>query len=177
VTKLTIIGGFMITNTRLRFLLSLLFWLSVFVLVYLVIKYALSLLLPFIAAFVFSALLHKPTAILIKRFNRIPPKIISALFIILCLVVIGFILATAGRYLVNQITLFIADVPNLVNDLIVNAVGSAGTESVFSILPSWIGNPLREFYTRLTSDLSGTIIELANHFSSEFIQCNWLFSS
>lgn len=169
VTKITDFGGYMITNKRLNFLVSLLFWASLSALLYLSIRYALPLLLPFISAFLFAALLHKPTEILVSRFSRIPPKIISVLFILLSLTVVGFILTTAGRFLVNRLTEFIADVPNLVNNLISSIGGDSGAGSIFSKLPAWLGEPLSDFYTRLTSDLSGTVIELANNFSSFFL--------
>lgn len=89
-------------NKHLRFFVYILYSALALFLVWLIFKYALGLLAPFLIAFVFSRLIEKPVELCVKKL-KFPRPLASALFTVLFYSVIGTLLYFGISKLLNML--------------------------------------------------------------------------
>lgn len=155
---------------RLEFIINIFFFAIAAALFYIVLKYLLPLFLPFLIALAISAILQRPIKLLCSRFRKINPKIISAAVIFISLATIGTTAVLLIGALFRELTDFAADIPELIYSA-VNSLTSDenAAESIISALPPRLETYARELYERLSNDVPGFLLTLADSLSAPLI--------
>lgn len=153
-------------KSRLEFIINLFFFLIITALFYIAFKYLLPLLLPFLTALAAGAILQKPIKLLIGRFGRINPKIISAAVISISLATVGTTAFLLIGALFRELADFAADIPDLLSSAEVLISDSGMAEYIISALPSKLEPHARELFERLSNDIPGLLLNIAENLSA-----------
>lgn len=158
-------------NTKLNFIIDIVFYAILIAIFSLALKYALPLIMPFIVAFAVAALVQRPTNFLARKVRFVPRKVWAGIFIFLAYAFVGTALVAIVIGLINEIADFARYIPTFLQNTI-NSIESASKEEVdlfFENFPTWIADPIKELYLSLAADLPGELLELATTFSSQIL--------
>lgn len=152
-----------INTKRINFLADTVFYSMIAAGAFLVIRYALPLLMPFLIAFAVAALLQKPTRILSGRIKAVPKKIWFIVLTILFYVIIATVLALTSAWLVSQIVSFIKNLPEIASEAAKDLARWSET------LPPEIGDPIRNWIEEVSQDVIGSLNKYAGQFSGPLL--------
>jgi sporulation integral membrane protein YtvI len=143
------------TEKRLSTLINVAYVLMILAAFYLVFKTFSGILMPFILAFVFATLLHRPITYLNRKI-KIPRSPLSAVFVLLILALLATIIMFAGMEIVDQVKGFIDYLKDTFGDMseIADTVKNYAL-NVVSMLPNALAKTASEsitsFFDRLSS--------------------------
>ncbi|MBQ2751799.1 MAG: sporulation integral membrane protein YtvI [Oscillospiraceae bacterium] len=153
----------MTTEKRRSFIINFIYFLILASMCWLVLKYGMPLLSPFVTGFIFAYLLQKPIRLLSKNID-LNRKLIAVLITAAFFATIGVMIALLGIKTVSAINSFIEFVPTFYNTHIVPALNDifVGIEitamqtdtDIFSLLNQWEG----EFMESLGNWISGVSV-------------------
>ncbi len=95
-----------------RFIVNTTYIVMIILMVYILFKYALVIVSPFIFAFIFALLLKKPSRFVAQRL-RLPIKLVAIIFVLVFYVTLGFIISFAGIKIIATVTDIISGLPIL----------------------------------------------------------------
>lgn len=155
------------TDKRIRFLVNSAYFAVIAAGVYVALRYALPVLLPFAAAYIIAAALRRAVVPLNKRFSRVPEKALAVMVLLLFYAFIGLSAGLFADILIKQLLDFAAALPSLLTEL-VNGVVS-GSEKWLKYIPTWLRGSISEsaqengsLLTRLIDMLSEPMLELVS---------------
>lgn len=107
---------------------------------YLVLRFALPLLLPFIIAFLIAAILRRPIAVLSARFRKIPHSAVAAAVLLIFYAFFGLAFTLIFRALAVQLLEFLATLPSSLSELAQSVM--VRLEQWMNELPDWLSSAL-----------------------------------
>ena len=100
------------TEKRKNFIIDCMYFLIWGLAIFLLLKYAMPLLSPFVAAFVIAYVLRRPIRYICKKFN-LPHKPVSVAVVLIFYVIVGAICTLAGTIIISEITDVIVTLPQV----------------------------------------------------------------
>ena len=97
-------------DRKKKFIVNALYIVMIVLMVYILFKYALGLVSPFIFAFGFAYLLRKPSRFVAEKL-RLPKKLVSVVFVLVFYATIGVVLSLAGIKIIAVVTEIISTLP------------------------------------------------------------------
>ena len=155
---------------RLEFIINIFFFIIAAALFYIALKYLLPLFLPFLTALAIAAVLQRPIKLLCGRFRKINPKIISIAVILISLATLGTTAVLLIGALFRELADFAADIPELLSSAVNSLLSGGGAiENIISALPPKLEAYTRELYERLSNDIPGFMLTIADSLSAPII--------
>jgi len=151
---------------RKQALINVAYFALILGLFYLFMNYAFWLLFPFILAFFVAALIQRPTNFIVRK-TPLRKGIVSAVFVILIVIVAGFIISLIGIKLVNELREFLSFVGAKLN-AIPNILALVEEKLIrfVSFLPKsleeTVTNSIKEFMDSITKTAPESTAALAN---------------
>lgn len=102
---------------RRRFIINIGYWALILAIVFLVFKYLLSLIMPFLIAFIFSLILRPVVRFLTKKLH-FRQNLAALICVILFYAILGTIIVLISARLVDSVADFIAEIPRIYNNSI-----------------------------------------------------------
>lgn len=102
---------------RRRFIINIGYWALILAIVFLVFKYLLSLIMPFLIAFIFSLILRPVVRFLTKKLH-FRQNLAALICVILFYAILGTIIVLISARLVGSVADFIAEIPRIYNNSI-----------------------------------------------------------
>ena len=157
-----------LSNPKVRFLVNLAFYATIITLFFLALQHVLPLIMPFFIAFVVAALVQ-PLTRFVNKHLKIPKKLCSGVLIFLAYGTVGVGVVLLCVWLVREAVSFVQEIPGYLTELAgtIEASSQEDIAEFFSVLPSWLSNPLTEFVVGLSEDVPGKLMEYAETFSNE----------
>lgn len=147
---------------RKKFIVNLIYGGLIILIVYVVLKYGLGLLAPFLLAFIIASVLRKPASFLSKK-TGLPYKPIALLFVLLFYSTIGLLIALLGIKVVTSVTGFISNLPSLYTNQIEPFLSSFFNEIEQSVYQrdQTLMNALNDLFTQFIQSLGEMISNLS----------------
>lgn len=153
-------------NRHLRFLLILLYLVLGVLGAYLLFKYVLKWLLPFVIAFIVAALLKRPTLFLAKKLH-LSRGFVSVFMVIFVYGVVGTGIGLLISFTIGQLRAFAADLPNYLSALpdVLNGLWTDFVELVQK-LPETVSGPILSFIESAITDFSAPAMNVGSVFGT-----------
>lgn len=152
---------------RINFIVDVIYFGIIAMGFYLIVKYAVPLIIPFIIAFAVAAMLQKPARLLHKRIKKVSQGAWFAILAIICYLIVGTGAVLLSVWLVGQFLELLKNLPELV---------STGANATLNMLKNWaddlpdqFGDPLREWLDSISNDLTGALTSFVADFSGPII--------
>lgn len=169
-------------NKKMQFIINIIYIFLISSMVYLFLRYGVSLVSPFIFAFLIAYLLKKP-ARAISKSSKLPRKLVSFLIILIFYSVAGILVSLLGIRLISTITRIISLIPSIYEKQLGPLLSSAfkGIEEiVYNIDPAIVEvlnegfnqflRSLGENITNFSIGLLGSLSNLASSLPTFFIR-------
>lgn len=156
-------------KNRLEFIINIFFFSIIAALFYVALKYLLPLFLPFLTALAIAAILQRPISLLTGRFRKINPQIISAAVICISLATIGTTAFLLIGALFRELADFASDIPALLSSAAEGLLSGGTAENIISALPPKLEAHAQELYERLSNDIPGFLLTVAENLFAPLI--------
>lgn len=162
------------TEKRRKFIINVVYILILLALVYVLFKYAINFLMPFLIAYVVSVIL-RPIVLFFEKKLKLKNKIASILAVVLFYSTIGVLICALGASLVSYLASQISKIPafynNTIKPLLSMAIDGAvefpeGFDPTLAATIESLANNLFGYIGSLISTLSGAILSLVTSIAS-----------
>ena len=120
------------------FLISIAYYGVIGLAAFLVLRYLLPVLLPFIVAFLISAALQRPTRTLCSRFEKLPSTAVSLGVLIIFYAFLGIVISMIFKALIVQLLEFLSTLPSTLTDAVDSLLNTR--DKWLQYMPSWLQN-------------------------------------
>lgn len=150
------------TEEKRKAIINVMFIVMILAIAYVILKYALPLISPFVIGFIVAAILHKPAAALAKKI-RIPQSAVGIIFTIVFYALIGTLGVMLVAKLVDLVVSLFSDLPQIYENYILpfldDLYDTLGTK--FNLIDNSAVDDLMENSMELFESLSGAISEVS----------------
>lgn len=149
-------------DKRKHFVVNAIYFLLILVISYLFLRYGISMVSPFLFAFVFAYLLKKPSRAIAKATN-LPNRLVSFLVILIFYTVTGFLMIFLGLRFISTITRYIAMIPGFYENQIWPILLNLSNEiqEIFYDIDPAVVDFLNETLTQLLRTLGETVTNIS----------------
>lgn len=153
-------------NRHIRFLLKLFYLLLGIAAAYIIYKYMIKWLMPFIISFLVAAAIQKPVKYLHSRFH-IPKNISCILMVFFVYGIIGAAIGTIIYWFVNELRDFIATLPQFLSDL-PGAIENLyqGLQKYYKLIPGADGSALSDTINGMIGNITTSVINISDVFGT-----------
>lgn len=147
---------------RKRFIINVTYGGIITVLLYITVKYGFGLISPFLMAFIFAYLLHKPATFISKK-TKLPYKPVALFLVLLFYCTAGILMVLLGTKVVTSLASFVSQLPTLYTTQIepdLSAFFSRIELAVYKMDPD-IVTSLNDMFSRLVESLGSLITNLS----------------
>jgi len=155
---------------RKNFIINAVYWVLVILLVYVVLKYAFSLISPFLFAFLFAYILRRP-AKAVSKVSKLPFKLVSFLFVLLFYCIAGTLITLLGVKIVTSLSGLIMKLPSIytgqIEPYLIDSFNSM-EKALYHLDPTLVktlNSSLEQFVSSLGTNISKISISLVSSFS------------
>ncbi|HSL94056.1 MAG TPA: sporulation integral membrane protein YtvI [Bacillota bacterium] len=147
---------------KLDFVINAAYFVLIAALAYVFVRYLLSLISPFLLAFVIAYLLERPAKLLSQRL-KLPMKAVTLLLVLVFYSVIGLVLFLLGAKLVSVVTVGVAQLPSLYSDQLAPFLTAAfeSVERLLARLDADLVAFLRDGFAQFVSSLGDIISDVS----------------
>jgi len=156
-----------INQKRADFIINSFYFIILAVLLWLTLKYAVGLILPFIIAFTIAALVHRISLPLSERVRRLSYPAAAAVTATILFATVGVVIFIIGTALFNQFADFALHLPELISsmsDLLISTV-----RDWLDSIPGKTGDALLRYFDNMTSDTPELMTTLAGLLSEPLL--------
>lgn len=152
---------------RKKFIVNLLFFVSIALLIYLAIKYVLGLILPFIIGLLVALILRRPIRLISEK-TRLPYKATAIILVVLFYAVVGFLLALLFAKIITVLQQGFSALPDIYRDHIEPLI--AGALDSLRNLTAKLDPEMTGLVENLETSLSSSAGALVSGISTEVIK-------
>ena len=169
-------------NKKKQFIINLIYFFLIVFIAYIFIRYGVTLLSPFIVAFLIAYLLKKPARV-ISLSTKLPYKIVSFIIVLIFYIIAGILVSLAGIKITSSITRIVMLIPSFYENQLVPFLISTydGIENaVYNIDPAVVGVLSEGFYqfvrligeriTNFSLSIVGSLSNIASSLPALFIK-------
>lgn len=153
-------------NRHLRFIIKLFYFVLIAAAAYVIYKYMIKWLMPFLISFLVSASIQKPVRMLEKRLH-IPRKIACLLLVFFVYGIVGAAVGTLIYWFINSLRDFAATLPDLLSELPEVIERLTGyLQKYYKLIPGSDGKTLTDTVSELIGGLTASSIDMSGIFGT-----------
>ncbi|MBP3414059.1 MAG: AI-2E family transporter [Clostridia bacterium] len=152
-----------INSKRVGFIVDAFYFIIISVILWLILKYAIGLVLPFIISFAIAAFVYRIATPLSQRIKRLSYPAAAAIATTVLFATFGVTLFLIGTALIRQFVEFAIWLPSIATSMTQSVIDTV--DGWIKAIPGRIGDSIYDYFQKTISDMPGTLKTIAELFS------------